>query len=200
MFLVEVPSNDTTRFLATQNLRDAVHEGLDYIAETDKTASGVFAPSQVGVGELNFALMEFANAAARLDRYKKVLFRKRTRAEAGLPVFFSGLSLQAAHSSIAEQDDLFHGVIGNCTEVGEQAEILITYLIDGKVDKINVFEEIGDNLWYLSRLIKYCGTTFLKVMRANIAKLRKRHGEAFNKEADGSRDLTAERQTLENGQ
>jgi NTP pyrophosphatase (non-canonical NTP hydrolase) len=94
-------------------------------------------------------------------------------------------------------DDLFHGIIGNITEVGEQAEILLGLLDDECVDIVNVREEIGDNLWYLSRLMKYANTSFDDEMRRNIKKLRARHGnEGFNKEADINRNLDNEHKVL----
>lgn len=179
--------------------------GLDYIAETDKTASGVFRCDHIGREELLPLLRSVAYLAHEMDKYKKAMFRKRTRVEASLAISAFGgddaLPPDAgAPLQIPEEfADLFHGVIGNITEVGEQAEILIKYFETGRVDKIHVFEEIGDNLWYLSRLIKFCGTSFLQVMRANIAKLRARHGEAFSKDRDGKRNLKTEHKALRKG-
>ena len=95
--------------------------------------------------------------------------------------------------------DFIHGIIGVCTEAGELAEALIKYIETGEAPDItNIREEIGDELWYLSRLVKYTNTTFDAEMRRNIAKLRQRHGDGgFNAESDVNRDLTAERKVLE---
>jgi NTP pyrophosphatase (non-canonical NTP hydrolase) len=168
---------------------------FDYIAETDKTASGVFTPEQVGIRELQEHLAYVVHAAKRMDKIKKALFRQRSREEAGLGERY----LNDAGLVVPEYDaDLFHGIIGSITEVGEQAEILQKYLSDGMVDIPNVREEIGDNLWYLSRLVKWARTSFADEMVRNIAKLRARHGQGgFNRDKDINRDLSNERKVLE---
>lgn len=178
---------------------------FDYIAETDKTASNVFSPENVEVKELASLLRIIISSTQYMDKFKKALFRKRSREEAGLDPFTGGMLLttmpQLMNGGQEIHADLFHGIIGNITEVGEQAEILLSFLAGNRVDLVNVREEIGDNLWYLSRLCKYADTTIEQEMTRNIAKLRKRHGEGgFNKEADINRDLDAERKTLEGGE
>lgn len=178
--------------------------GLDYLAETDLTASNVFSPDQVGVGELREALANFARAARELDKFKKALFRKQNRREAGLYTgvngeypFNVGGSLGMLIAGMGH-DDLFHGGIGLATESGEVAEVLIKLLVGQRTDLTNVKEEIGDCLWYLSRLVKWADTTFLTEMKRNIAKLRARHGAAgFDKGRDMKRNLDTERKTLE---
>jgi NTP pyrophosphatase (non-canonical NTP hydrolase) len=183
---------------AVKDPEDAQAEGgLDYIAETDKTASNVFTPAQVGVAELRVALLECAIAAQRLDRFKKALFRNQSRLQAGLREDFVGESLDDLMAGMGH-DDLFHGIIGATTETGEMCEALVHLLDRRRIDELNMKEEIGDVLWYLSRLVKWAGTTFLTEMKRNIAKLRARHGAGgFNKERDMNRDLDAERRTLD---
>lgn len=179
--------------------------GLDYIAETDLTASNVFTPENVGVIELTQVLAATIHAAQEMDKFKKALFRKRSREESNLGPFVPGevTLLQVLsnldHPDDHPYDDLFHGIIGAITEVGELAEILMALLDSTAVpDQTNVREEIGDVLWYLSRLVKYSETTFPAEMRRNIAKLRQRHGQGgFNKDADITRDLAAEHEVLE---
>jgi NTP pyrophosphatase (non-canonical NTP hydrolase) len=171
-------------------------QGLDYIAECDLTASGVFNPEAVGQLELVRALRRFQAAGEDLNRFKKALFRKQTRLEAQLPAGFDGPNLEKFRA--VGHDDLFHGVIGVATEAGEMAEHLAD-VIEGKarpwID--NMREEGGDILWYLTRVFKWADTSFLAEMRRNIAKLRQRHGTAgFNKERDMNRDLDAESKIL----
>lgn len=173
----------------------------NYVGETELTASNTFAPENVGVIEFTNALAAAIHAAQAMDRFKKALFRKRTREESNLPPMEpQPLLSEALGERIEELQDLFHGVVGNITEVGEQAEIIYNLLtgIDEVVDITNVREEVGDNLWYLARLVKYAKTSFPAEMEANIAKLRERHGQGgFSKEGDINRDLAREREVLE---
>lgn len=174
--------------------------GFDYVSEADLTASGTFNPEQVGVRELLIALEDVIEAAENMDMLKKALFRKRTRDEIGLtPLPSSDQTLAYAIGPIGNYDDLFHGVIGGITEMGELAEVLRDYVRDRKEpDMVNVREEIGDVLWYITRLVKWAQTSFLTEMKRNIGKLRTRHGAAgFNKERDGERNLANERRFLE---
>lgn len=176
--------------------------GQDYVADTDLTASSVFSPENVGVIEFTGALIAVIQAAQAMDKFKKALFRKRTREESGLPpldVDDITLNIVLGEVTRSQFEDLFHGIVGCITEVGEQAEILYAMLAeDKKPDITNVREEIGDNLWYLARLVKFAETTFPKEMRRNIEKLRNRHGTAgFSKEGDSNRDLENERKVLE---
>lgn len=188
-----------------EDREDAAAEGgLDYVSETELTASNVFTPDQVGVGEFRRALLDFVRASQELDKFKKALFRKRNRQESGLSVGANGEYPFQYGDSLgfliqgAGHDDLFHGIVGVATESGEQVEILIKLMDGERVDVTNVREEIGDVLWYLARLVKWAGTSFLTEMVRNITKLRARHGTAgFNKDRDINRDLEAEHKLLE---
>lgn len=180
-------------------------QGFDYLSETDLTASGVFSPENVGVIEFTAALAAVIHAAEDMDKFKKALFRQRTREESGLDLQMQPgditLAQAFAHLNVepGDIDDLFHGIVGGITEIGELGEVLLHFLDrDQQPDVVNVREEVGDVLWYLSRLVKWCKTSFLTEMRRNVEKLRKRHGTAgFNKEADINRNLAEERTLLE---
>ena len=185
-------------------------EGLDYIAETDKTASNVFNGDSTTASELAADLRTFIEASRKLNKHKKVLFRNQSRQEAGFlpwsnpdptnPVALVSTLFPEAHA------DLLHGIIGVATESGELCEIAYDQLtstagLTHALDVTHVREETGDVLWYLSRLVKWADTTFLSEMKRNVAKLRARHGEAgFSKERDMNRDLDAEHKLLEGGE
>lgn len=181
-----------------QYMADAV-DPFDYIAECDITAAGVFAPEQVSARELVALLDRVIDYAEAMDRYKKLLFRKKTREEVGLSGGLDGPSLHATLLGGEKYDDFVHGIIGLITETGEAAEILRDLIVYGKEPDItNVREEGGDILWYLSRLFKWADTTFVAEMKRNILKLRTRHGAGgFDKDRDANRDLDAERRALE---
>lgn len=192
--------NDMIYLLDGPEQRKASAElAFDYVAETDVTASGMDGRALVTKRELSAALKRFADAANELDVFKKVLFRGRTREDVGL----GPMDLSTALTGVwnACDIDLLHGIVGVATESGELAEIAIAYLSEGleyDPDDTNVREEVGDNLWYLARLVKWAGTTFPAEMKRNIAKLRSRHTEkGFDKERDINRDLFEERKVLE---
>lgn len=197
---------------STGNLYDGegdVEEGLDYLKQTEQTASNAFNPQNVGVVEFTYALSSVIHAAQEMDKFKKALFRQRTRKESGLePLAAFDIDLNRALASpdspeaVENYADLFHGIVGAITEVGELAEVLMDRLTTNKEpDQTNVREEIGDVLWYLARLVTWSETTFLTEMQRNIAKLRLRHGTGgFSKTGDITRDIAAEHALLSGDQ
>lgn len=93
---------------------------------------------------------------------------------------------------------LTHYALGLGTEVGEIQDALKKYVAYGKpVDLVNLVEEAGDVLWYLSRLLEACGSSFDEAFFKNNAKLKARYGEKFSEHAALNRDLKAERAILE---
>lgn len=58
-------------------------------------------------------------------------------------------------------------------------------------------EEIGDLLWYMSRIADTCGFTLEEAMATNVAKLKARYGDKWTQEAALNRDLKLEREVLE---
>lgn len=166
-----------------------------YMDAADKINSGLYFGDRVGVEELKRALDDFIIAAQALDKYKKVLFRGRTREVVGLDRL---LRERLVRDYIKPQDaDMLHGAIGIFTEAGEIAEALYKEFEGEPADKVNFLEEVGDLLWYINRILRWAGSNFLREMRRNISKLTGRHGETFNAERDVNRDLSNEREILE---
>lgn len=98
------------------------------------------------------------------------------------------------------KENLTHMVLGLTTETGELADVLKRNHAYGKeMDPINEIEEIGDLLWYIANYCNHRNFTIEKAMEINIAKLKKRYPEKFNEHEALNRDLSAERQTLEEG-
>lgn len=171
---------------------------FDYVAETEVTASNMDGRHNVGVTEFRAALVAVIAAAEHMDQFKKVLFRDRARGQAGLK---STVTLDGMlDRKVGKEDlDLLHGIVGVVTESGELAEVLLKKIVhDQPFDRTNVREEIGDQLWYLARLVKWAGTSFPDEMVRNIKKLRGRHGSSgFSTVGDTNRNLAAERAILE---
>lgn len=77
---------------------------------------------------------------------------------------------------------LRHGVAGSLTEVGEIQDAIKRHIYYGQeLDKTNLFEELGDCLWYIALICNSMGFELHDVMRANISKLRSRYPEKFDK-------------------
>jgi NTP pyrophosphatase (non-canonical NTP hydrolase) len=93
---------------------------------------------------------------------------------------------------------LLHAFMGMSTEAGEALDAIKKHLFYGKeLDEINLIEELGDALWYISVAINALGTSYEQVMERNLAKLKKRYGEKFNEQSANNRNLDEERKILE---
>lgn len=95
---------------------------------------------------------------------------------------------------------LLHSAMGLCTEAGEFMDALKKSIYYGKeIDLVNLFEEIGDLLWYVGIGLDEIGLPMEECFERNIAKLKKRYGNKFGEKlaASENRDLDAERVILE---
>lgn len=92
---------------------------------------------------------------------------------------------------------MLHAAIGVVTEGGELLEALIDNLQKDDVDEVNLIEEGGDVMWYLSILFDELDTDFEKAGNTVINKLKVRYPEKFTSDEALQRDLLTERETLE---
>lgn len=94
---------------------------------------------------------------------------------------------------------MLHGAMGLCTESGEFLDHLKKVIFYGTAwDPTNMKEECGDLFWYLAIIADTMGeANFTNMLQANIAKLRTRYPEKFTEESAQTRDLNAERKTLQ---
>lgn len=93
---------------------------------------------------------------------------------------------------------LLHSAMGCVTEAGEFMDSLKKVLAYGSsIDNVNVVEELGDILWYIQLACNVEGITLFDLMKVNIAKLKKRYPDKFEKDAALNRDLDGEREVLE---
>lgn len=182
---------------------NGVEHHFDYMAECDKTCSTVFRPENVEVMDLRHVLMGVAGFANDLNVIKKLLFRGKTREElnfgpAEKPTLNELIEALSAINAWSPADiDVLHGAIGLITEAGEVAEYLLKWAEGNPFDRVNVLEEAGDASWYIVRSLRGIGVTLEQSNRANIDKLRGRHGEAFDVFRDANRNLDAEHSKLE---
>lgn len=91
-----------------------------------------------------------------------------------------------------------HMLMGMMTEVGELTDQFKKNLAYGKdIDWVNVKEEIGDLMWYISEFANQHNFDLEEILATNIAKLQKRFPEKFTSEYAINRNLDAEREILE---
>jgi NTP pyrophosphatase (non-canonical NTP hydrolase) len=95
---------------------------------------------------------------------------------------------------------LLHAGIGINTEAGEFIDMIKKHVYYGKpIDLTNLFEELGDTLWYVAIALDALGKTMDEAMATNIAKLSARYPEKFTEHHAENRDLDTERAILETG-
>lgn len=92
---------------------------------------------------------------------------------------------------------LLHASMGIGTEAGELVDQIKKHAFYGReLDKENLFEEIGDLLWYIGIALDELGYTFEDAMAANHRKLAARYNKGFSKKSALNRDLEQERKAL----
>ena len=96
---------------------------------------------------------------------------------------------------------VLHAALGVATEAGELLDAVKKHVYYGKpLDRVNLFEEVGDLFWYMAILADELGFSFDDAMKKNIAKLEARYKSGFTQEAALHRDLAKEMSALTKGQ
>lgn len=94
---------------------------------------------------------------------------------------------------------LTHAALGLSTEANEFSDQLKKHLIYGKeLDKTNLIEELGDMCWFIAMACDELETSFEEIQEINIKKLKARYGDKYSDEKALNRNLTIERNILEN--
>ena len=151
-------------------------------------------------------------ATEALDMMKKSMFYGKKFDGIGMSKFTALLDEVAARAEFANtnllnpEDDtppleinarILHAAVGIFTEAGEVLDAVITSLESGKLDLVNLHEEIGDINWYTAILLDETKGNFDEILDRNIAKLKARYPEKFSDQQAESRDLAKERGILE---
>jgi NTP pyrophosphatase (non-canonical NTP hydrolase) len=78
---------------------------------------------------------------------------------------------------------IIHAHMGISSEAGEIGDCVKKHFIYNQpLDVVNIVEECGDLLWYISLMLSACGSTMEQAMQENISKLRIRYPEKFTEE------------------
>jgi NTP pyrophosphatase (non-canonical NTP hydrolase) len=84
---------------------------------------------------------------------------------------------------MTERDSKTYCAIKLCTEAGEAAQLIAKHIFHGKeLNKEALKDELSDTLWYLANFAYINDFSLSEIATYNIEKLRKRHGETYNKE------------------
>ena len=96
------------------------------------------------------------------------------------------------------KERLIHACMGMQTETAEFTDALKKSIFYGKtLDIVNLKEELGDLLWYVSIAMDELGTNYEHEMNRVIMKLKSRYPEKFTEEKAENRDLKKEREIIE---
>lgn len=107
-------------------------------------------------------------------------------------------TLKEGEANALKLGRLLHAVIGKVTEAAEALDNLKKHIFYGKpIDEVNLIEEQGDGHWYDAILYDALGADPEETLQKNIAKLMVRYPHKFESEQALTRDLEAERKTLE---
>lgn len=191
---------------------------FDYLELSSRTASDKFYGELINDTTLRSALLNFARAAADLDRVKKLLFygedkakgREKDALDLGKENAWFSLGMLSVAARASDDEELsvggpahhraialLHGVLGVGTESGEMVEALLKAMKGERFDTVNMAEEIGDVQWYEAMLARALGTDFDAIQRGNIDKLIERFKHKFSETEANNRNLAAERVVLD---
>jgi NTP pyrophosphatase (non-canonical NTP hydrolase) len=107
-------------------------------------------------------------------------------------------TFQAPENSNHKQLSILHCVIGASTETGELLDQLKKHVYYNKpIDVVNVKEELGDIMWYLSNLARLMNFDIEECLELNIKKLRTRYPDKYSDNDALDRNLDLERKALE---
>lgn len=77
--------------------------------------------------------------------------------------------------------DTLHGAVGACGEAGELLDEVKKCWIYGKtINRENILEEVGDQLFYLQHVLTVTGYTLAQALEANMLKLEKRYPDGYS--------------------
>ncbi len=102
---------------------------------------------------------------------------------------YQQLAMTTLNPALRQTDVLINAVMGLCGESGEAIDIVKKHLHQGhELDKEKLMKELGDIAWYLAEAAQALDTDLDTIFEANIAKLRARYPEGFDREKSIHRD------------
>ena len=94
--------------------------------------------------------------------------------------------------------DNIHMLLGMTTEIGELQDVFKKYIAYKKeIDWVNVKEELGDLLFYISSFSRINNFDLEEILETNVKKLESRYPDKFSEFRALNRDFQKERKILE---
>lgn len=145
-------------------------------------------------------LSEFQDLADELDILKKHIFYGKPlgKEDQALADATPGILMSEQRQRFAMNIRILHGIMGMITECGELVNEMMQHVVEGKsVDRVNILEECCDVDWYKNLTLDAVGFTAEDVPGTLIPKLEVRYARKFDAQRALSRNLEAERSSLE---
>ncbi len=102
---------------------------------------------------------------------------------------YQRLAMTTLNPQLSRQDVLINAVMGLCGESGEAIDIVKKHLHQGhELDREKLIKELGDIAWYLAEAAQALDTDLDTIFEGNIAKLKARYPEGFDREKSIHRD------------
>ncbi len=172
----------------------------EYVEWSEETMSKTFHydANDSNENELRSIVEEVVKNLDVLDLYKKKKFYGK---KVDIPQRYFNLSLQEFKKDEDGAEKMLHAAIGLATESGELMKAVYDAKWGGKeLDAVNIVEELGDKMWYLSIFLRDLNVGMEEVLRINKNKLEARYKKKeFTSENAINRDLDNERKILEDG-
>ena len=101
---------------------------------------------------------------------------------------YQSLAMKTLNPRLQKKDVLINGVMGLCGESGEAIDLVKKHLHQGHpLDREKLAKELGDIAWYLAETAYALELPLEDILRANIAKLKRRYPEGFDTERSVNR-------------
>ena len=98
-------------------------------------------------------------------------------------------AMVTVNRNLDKRDMLINGAMGLCGESGEVIDILKKHIFHGhELDREHLLEELGDVAWYLNEAAYALDSSLEEIFDRNIAKLKKRYPQGFDKERSINRE------------
>lgn len=98
-------------------------------------------------------------------------------------------AMVTVNRNLEKRDMLINGAMGLCGESGEVIDILKKHIFHGhELDREHLLEELGDVAWYLNEAAYALDSSLEEIFDRNIAKLKKRYPQGFDKERSINRE------------
>lgn len=151
-----------------------------YLASVMKRKSDTFYPEMVPQAALDTIIASHVASAQLVDAAKKALFYGKPN-----KVLASLIEATPVGDDFEGDEDILHAILGIMTEAAEIGEKRNAPFIELK-------DELGDLLWYVTLLAECLGTNLEELFKMNDAKLEARFGKRFSSDKAINRDIQNE--------